>query len=226
MECVVTIGVDVGQRSDPTAVVVCEQEDERYIVRHLERIPLGTPYPQVADRLAAIYRNATAEFARRQEKRKRRAGSFVFRTPDDPEMQERRARESVWVLVDATGCGLPVVDFLRERSGINNGHLTAVMFTAGERTTVRRGDREGTVAKSYLVSRLQALMGYGRILLPNTDEARALASELEDFEISVNAQANTQWGARHGSHDDLVCALGLAVLTERGPHKAGSISYL
>ena len=43
----VTIGVDVGQRVDPTAIAVCERKDDRYIVRHLERLPLGTPYPAV-----------------------------------------------------------------------------------------------------------------------------------------------------------------------------------
>jgi hypothetical protein len=53
------VGVDLGQSFDPTAIAICERitgvpwpgyEDEKrpepeYNVRHLERLPLGTPYP-------------------------------------------------------------------------------------------------------------------------------------------------------------------------------------
>ncbi|MGV3553203.1 hypothetical protein [Rhizobium sp.] len=66
------VGVDIGQSMDPTAIcvlehsveptgdcsiqygtltskgVVQEKAEVRYDVRHLERIPLGTPYPEVA----------------------------------------------------------------------------------------------------------------------------------------------------------------------------------
>lgn len=42
-------------------------------------------------------------------------------------------------VADATGCGLPVADHLRERSGIPDGHLMAVMFTAGESVIVHLG---------------------------------------------------------------------------------------
>ncbi len=47
----VTVGIDVGQKVDPTAIAVGEWERDRYLVRFLERLPLGTPYPQVAERL-------------------------------------------------------------------------------------------------------------------------------------------------------------------------------
>lgn len=58
------VGVDLGQAHDPTAIAVLEQHntsmnagradeplkiDKRFELRHLERLPLGTPYPaQVA----------------------------------------------------------------------------------------------------------------------------------------------------------------------------------
>jgi hypothetical protein len=72
----VTIGVDVGQKHDPSAIAVMESQrraveggggeptggaerwEEHHLARHLERLPLGTPYPQVAERLAAIVNNA------------------------------------------------------------------------------------------------------------------------------------------------------------------------
>lgn len=230
VEPVVIIGVDVGQRSDPTAVVVAEQTPNRhgirrlFVARHIERLPLGTTYPEVADRLAALYRNTTALLAARMAREDYLRGGYM-KAADPAELWQLRAREAVWVLMDATGCGLPVVDFLRERAGIADGHLSAVMFTAGEGMTVHLGAREGTVGKSYLVSRLQALLASGRILLPETPEAHALTNELEDFELSVSAQANLQWAAKRGSHDDLVCALGLACLIDRDAYRCGTLRY-
>ncbi|HVM79935.1 MAG TPA: hypothetical protein VMU06_13020 [Stellaceae bacterium] len=49
------LGGDIGQAHDPTAAAVVEAEAERFTVRHLERLPLGTPYPIVADRLGVIF---------------------------------------------------------------------------------------------------------------------------------------------------------------------------
>lgn len=54
----VRIGCDPGQRVDPTAIAVIEVQDRgndyHFVARHLERLPLGTPYPAVVERLAEI----------------------------------------------------------------------------------------------------------------------------------------------------------------------------
>jgi hypothetical protein len=61
-------GLDLGQARDYTAVAVLERttlpeprrEDRKlhhYAVRHLERLPLGTPYPDVCMRLARLFAN-------------------------------------------------------------------------------------------------------------------------------------------------------------------------
>jgi hypothetical protein len=58
-------GLDLGQKHDPSAIAVVEREDERRLghgssvmkclrVRHLERVPLGTPYAQVAAHVSAL----------------------------------------------------------------------------------------------------------------------------------------------------------------------------
>ncbi len=47
-----TIGVDLGQANDPTAIAIAE--DGRHI-RHLERVALGTPYPQVINRVRVLH---------------------------------------------------------------------------------------------------------------------------------------------------------------------------
>jgi hypothetical protein len=189
----ITIGVDIGQKRDPTAFAVVERDpreveggrtETHFLVRYLDRLPLGTPYPEVARRVAGI-----AE----------RAG--------------RQAGSSVTVYLDATGVGQPVVDLVAERW--RGGRLVAVYFTHGDRRTEDGG--KVTLGKAYLVSKLQALLQTQRIHLPDSSEGRVLAQELQDYEIRVGEDANDRYGAfRVGTHDDLVTALGLAVHCE--PH--------
>lgn len=99
------LGLDVGKVRDPAALCVLERRSvftpgphqpnfgstgawsaHRYLVRHLERLPLGTPYPAAVDRVAAI-----AEKLR------------VSRTPLSD------------VIVDVTGVGRPIFDLLADR---------------------------------------------------------------------------------------------------------------
>jgi hypothetical protein len=57
-------GVDLGQKHDHTAIAVVEKmerwrpyggnELDRLVVRHVERVPLGTPYPEVVARVQEI----------------------------------------------------------------------------------------------------------------------------------------------------------------------------
>jgi len=49
-----SVGVDLGQASDPTALAVAEKRATETHIRHLERVPLGTPYPQVCERITGI----------------------------------------------------------------------------------------------------------------------------------------------------------------------------
>lgn len=61
------LGIDLGQRRDHTAIAVVERRDARLAflapqlggvyVRHLERVPLGTPYPRVVERVREILRH-------------------------------------------------------------------------------------------------------------------------------------------------------------------------
>jgi hypothetical protein len=54
------VGVDLGQACDYSAIAVAERvagagPAAALAVRHLERLPLGTPYPQVAARLVELF---------------------------------------------------------------------------------------------------------------------------------------------------------------------------
>jgi hypothetical protein len=85
----IAIGIDIGQKRDPTAVCVAELEyrdrADHWLARHLERLPLGTPYPQVAERVQTVIANI------------RRQAPAV----------------GIHLYVDATGVGQPVVDLLK-----------------------------------------------------------------------------------------------------------------
>lgn len=198
----ITIGVDIGQKRDPTAVCVAEGEwrevegrtESHFTVRHLERLPLGTPYPQVAERIARITDQVRA-----------------------------RIGESPTVFVDATGVGTPVVDLLRER--VLSGEVVAVWFTYGDqRTESWEGDHlRVSLGKSHMVSRLQVLLGTGRLHLPRTQEVAALTEELLNYELRVDQSGHERSGAfRFGTHDDLVTALGLACQIDRSPWRLQS----
>jgi hypothetical protein len=188
----VTVGVDIGQRRDPTAIAVVEQEERRgtethHMVRHLERLPLGSPYPAVAQRVAAV------------------VGGVHTAT----------SGEAPTLYMDATGVGTPIVDVLRAASVGDLAQLVAVYFTHGDRRKVERG--EVKLGKAWLVSRMQALLQSRLLHLPRTAEAEALGKELLDYEIRVTEDANDRYGAfRVGAHDDLVTALGLATQEDRG----------
>lgn len=186
----VAIGVDIGQKRDPTALCTATSETRlddgrkttHFLVRHLERLPLGTRYPEVARRVARLYNAAT-----------------------------EKTDSRVTVYVDATGVGQPIIDLLAEESV----KATACYFTYGDRRT-EKSHQEVTVGKAFLVSRLQSLLQTGRLHLPQSDEAQVLAQELQDYEIRVDENANDKYGAfKVGTHDDLVTALGLAVQVDR-----------
>jgi hypothetical protein len=192
----IAIGIDLGQRSDPTAIAVVQaelyEEEWHHTVRFLERLPLGTPYPEVVARVKQIASNAISNFKRE--------------TNYDHEIYPL-------LYIDATGLGQPVVDLLKH-SGISFWKLYPCYFTHGDRRTVSP-QNEITVGKAWMVSRLQVLLQSGRIHIPKSAEAEALAKELLDYEIRISEDANEKYGAfKVGTHDDLVTALGLATMDD------------
>jgi hypothetical protein len=215
---VVTLGLDLGQSRDPTALAVAELDVRReqhgfrerelldgqpvpeysepephYVVRHLERLPLGTSYPGVVQRVKAVC-----------------------------EGLQGRTVAIAALYVDATGLGRPVIDMLI--AARVPAAVIPVYFTHGDRRSLAE-DGSITLGKAYLVSRLQVLLSHRRMHLPRTAEADALAKELADYEIRVDANANDTYGAfKVGSHDDLVTALGLSMQVD--PEVGGSFADL
>ncbi len=91
----VKIGIDIGQKRDHSAICIIEEDtrepnDEyHFLVRHLERLPLGTSYPVVADCIANAYDGV-----------------------------RKRTRENTYFYVNATGLGKPILDVIRRRLGV------------------------------------------------------------------------------------------------------------
>jgi hypothetical protein len=102
---------------------------------------------------------------------------------------------------------------LHEAGVSQHAHVYPVTFTHGDRLDWEPGGPGMRLGKAYLVARLQVLLDDGRLHLPETREARQLGQELRDYEVRIDEKANDTYGAfRVGQHDDLVTALGLAVV--------------
>ena len=184
----ISIGVDLGQRRDPSAIAVIDRVDwvagrfhqgvltERpvqgaLIVRHLERVKLGTPYAQVVERLVAVARHPCLANAKRR------------------------------MTVDATGVGLPVVEMLRAaRPGCD---VTAVVITGGNR--VRHDGGFEMVPRVELLAGLQANLENGHLRIARAlAEAPRLIREMtglgtEEHDDLVMAVALAAWGAKTGT---------------------------
>jgi|SRR5882757_1027154 len=154
-----------------------------YTVRHITRLPLGMPYPDVAEHIADMLCN--------------------------PIFQNRRVR----VYIDITGVGRPVWQDLQKeialRPKCKHIMLIPTSFVPGE----NYNRRKGTLGKKFLVSRTQSLLQSGRIHGPNVPEMRATCEELRIYEIKTNDEGREKFGAfKVGTHDDLATALALSVL--------------
>lgn len=154
-----------------------------YTVRHIERLPLGTPYPKVAIYIAEMLCS--------------------------PILYRRRVR----VLIDVTGVGRPVYDDLRReislRPEARDAHIKPITFAHGE----NYDRSKGRLGKAYLVSRLQSLLQNEAIEAPDTQEVRATMEELRVYQIKVDQDGSDTYGAfKVGMHDDLATALGLGTL--------------
>lgn len=198
----VRVGVDVGQRQDFSAIVVSEEERRldlpHFLVRSIERLPLGTTYPNVVDRIKEV-------MAKLERRAQPRLGPRLF---------------TLQLVLDATGVGLPIGDILKER-GLDP---RLVLFTGSDKLNPQPGVT--MVGKAWMVSRMQVLLQSQRLHLPRTVEAGTLARELIDYRIDVSDAGHASFNARSGSHDDLVIALGLSCGVDRHPGAAVSTSYV
>jgi len=176
-----SVGVDLGQRRDHSAIVVVEYRHDREERRVLsvERVPLGTPYPAVVERV-------------------RQTLAFV------------KLRGSSQLTVDATGVGAPVVEMLNTgplRMGAwavtITGGENAKASNAKGRWNVPKRDLIARL--QVLLERGQLRIAKGLAT------SESLRRECMDMRMEVSSAGRAKMGAEGaGEHDDLVIAMALA----------------
>lgn len=190
-----TVGLDLGQAQDYTALCVLERiEDARqvpdrtdkhrermkteygphkYECKHLERLPLGTLYPAIVERIKELL--------------------------ETPELNGQSS-----LVIDATGVGRPVCDMFRAAGLAYSG----VTITGGD--SINRDGPLTRVPKRILVSTLQVLLQSERLKVAPNQLRETLVTEMLNFRVTITEAANDTYGGRSGAHDDIVLAVALA----------------
>jgi hypothetical protein len=209
-----SVGIDVGQASDPTAVCVVEHLkwsvadwfEERWRMRGK-----GDRWEQrtgdwMTPEAEAIAKSRGTEFRVRALQRLPLGTDYVSQCELLCAMLARPELASAKVFLDYTGCGRPVSDLLK-RGGLKH---TPVLITGG--TTDQQDGAAWHVAKTNLITRLQAALHAGELkVAAELQEATAFTRELQEFRVSWSEAGHLRFGARQGAHDDLVLAAALAV---------------
>jgi len=178
-----TVGLDLGQRQDPSALVVIEREaaadgtPTAYRCLGLERWPLGTPYLEVVARTRAVM--------------------------DAPPLKEAP------LVVDQTGVGVAVVEMFRHAI---DRVLVPVNITGGKQCH-RLPSGDWSVPKFDLVAVIQSLLGRRLLTFPRGHRlCKVLVDELRNFKVRVTAAANETYSAwRDSDKDDMVLALACSL---------------
>ncbi len=190
------VGLDLGQAADYTALAVVQdgikknQEGklEKFLhLRHLERYPLRTLYPDIAEGVAALM--AAPELSPNEFD-----GVRIKRTR--PEL-----------VVDQTGVGPAVTDLLKKK-GLR---FRAVTITGGNETTYGGGSWH--VPKRDIVGALEVPFHTGELQVAEDMKLwPVLKKELLNFRRKINLKtahdSYEHW--RESDHDDLVLAAALA----------------
>jgi hypothetical protein len=186
------VGLDLGQRQDHSAIAVVERMQRGaktvlYAVRGVQRVALGTPYPQVVEQVRTILGG------------------------DELSGRSRLVVDATGVgapVVDALRAAL---------AGLRSGtpEITAVTITSGEKATENRstlGVQRWNVPKRDLVAGVQMLLERGELRIARElREAGPLVKELLDIRETTKATGRVRIGAEGGGeHDDLAIALALA----------------
>jgi Terminase RNaseH-like domain len=216
-----SVGVDLGQASDFTAIAVLEKTiappetamfspvgespsnrlvegSLAYDLVYLKRPKLGTPYDVIARRVADLICELEPQ------------GAF-------------EELGQVTLSVDGTGVGRGVVDMLDtefKRRGATSKSVPKVDFrrvsVTGSNTSLKRPERTNgywSVPKKDLVFPAVAAFQQGKIRIGKVKDKEALVNELKNYKRTTNIATGNMafepW--RESDHDDLLFALCLAL---------------
>jgi hypothetical protein len=198
------LGLDLGRQSDHSALAVVERRErvwgrpplnanEPLWVRHVERVPLGTRYPAVVERVRAAVQD--------RELRGRCALAVDATGVGAPVVDMLRAA--------GLGCGVEAVT-------ITGGDRET------ERPGAGYGERWWNVPKRDLIAGVQLGMEREELKIARgLRESGVLVAELLDLRMTLRGTGRVRLGADgHGEHDDLAIAVALAVWLARRPKLA------
>jgi len=190
------VGIDLGQARDYTAVAFVEMiedeigrpHDKDYDVERRFEVPQITRFP-----LGVSYVEVVNEIAK-----------AVKHLP---------GADRVTLVVDATGCGRPVVDYMRQHDLVQKygADLRPVTIVGGQTVTA---DADGWhVPKRVLVSNMKVLIETGAVKFrAGMEEAAAVKKEMAAFKVKISAAGNDSYEAwRESDHDDMVLATSIAL---------------
>ena len=158
-------------------------------LRHLERYPLRTPYPEIAGKVAALVRSPELSPTEYDPSRVR----YFSKAPD--------------LAVDGTGVGVAVTDLLKAQ-GLRFRPIT---ITGGDKVNAAAGGYR--VPKRDLVAALEVPFHTGELKVAEGLELwPALQTELLNFrrKLDLRTAHDSYEHWRDSDHDDLVLAVALA----------------
>ncbi len=185
------VALDLGKVRDPSAVAIVERVEmvgrwDGVAFAHRKEVELRLRYLERME-LGLSY----PEVIRRVK----------------PMLESDELRGRCCLLVDSTGGGIPVVDFLRE-AGLGDV-MTPVMITCGQSERWDKG--VAYMPKRDLIVGLELLLeDEALVITKELKWVEALRKEMADMQVKVTAAGNEQYAAwRVGEHDDLVFAVAL-----------------
>ncbi len=184
-----SIGGDIGQSRDPSAICIIEQvrrpmdvPDSSGIrqlgpstsfIRKIRRIALGTPYGEVLNAVA---------------------------------FEQSRLPAGIPTWVDCTGNR--AVRELADQLGVA---ISPIQITSGDEYKLRWNELGfRSISKSALVFSLQASLERGELLIPMNADGDALIEELGHYKMTRSLTGAPMWTNVGVAHDDLCVATALA----------------
>jgi len=181
------ISVDLGQAQDYTAVSVLETVNEQYLVRHLQRFALGTPYPSIVTEITSLT--------------KRLPGGILI-------CDQTGVGAPVTDMFRVAGVSPIAVSI--------TGGDTAKFTEAPNAIDPARKLENRThwsVPKRDLVSALSVALQSGKLrIAASLPDGDVLIRELTAFRVKISDSGHDSYAAwRERDHDDLVLSIAMGV---------------
>ena len=111
------------------------------------------------------------------------------------------------IVLDYTGVGRPVYDMMIEKGF--EYCLTGISITGGNDANYNKGVYN--VPKRDLITNLQVMLQEGSLkIAKGIKEGDALVDEMMNFQVKISATGHDTYGARSGTHDDIVLSVAMA----------------